>query len=481
MYTLLFLILLAVPIYAVNLQVPFFLDHHKLQEQQNTLKLKTIYHHASANGPIPKLFRKLDVDQELLSVNQQHKHIYDLKSKLSMMDRPSAADRDDLLLEINNSRDKLVRWNTLTSEQQYRAMHLESTIGVVPDVTHRPSVISLAMMTYNAYLDIDLNNTEWYDLGAAWHLNKSFGWETDGIRGHIFASEDDSLIVVSIKGTSAGLWTGGPTGEKDKINDNMLFSCCCARISRAWTPVCNCYQGNEYRCESKCLEKNISQTDLYYDNALAIFNQVYNQYPNSTIWLTGHSLGGAVASLVGITFGVPTVTFEVPGDRLAAARLHLPHPPGARSPIWHFGHTADPIFVGVCTGPVSSCWYGGYAMETRCHTGKVCVWDTVKDKGWRVDIRSHRVRDVIDGILLKPDEFPMPVCEEEKECDDCGLWQYFDERDPPFISSSTEGPTTTSKDVTTTSEESTTTSENASTTTSEHATTTTTASYRFSF
>lgn len=119
-------------------------------------------------------------------------------------------------------------------------------------------------------------------------------------------------------------------------------------------------------------------------------------------------------------------------------------------------------------------------METRCHTGKVCVWDTVRDKGWRVDIRSHRVRDVIDGILLKPEEFPMPICEEEKDCDDCGLWEYFDERDPPFISSSTEGPTTTSKDVTTTSDESTTTSENVSTTTSEHATTTT-ASYRFSF
>jgi hypothetical protein len=26
------------------------------------------------------------------------------------------------------------------------------------------------------------------------------------------------LVVVSIKGTSAGLFTGGPTGEKDKIN-----------------------------------------------------------------------------------------------------------------------------------------------------------------------------------------------------------------------------------------------------------------------
>ena len=48
----------------------------------------------------------------------------------------------------------------------------------------------------------------------------------------------------------------------------MLFSCCCARISRAWTPVCDCFQGNEYRCESHCLEKGIAKSELYYDHAL---------------------------------------------------------------------------------------------------------------------------------------------------------------------------------------------------------------------
>lgn len=81
-----------------------------------------------------------------------------------------------------------------------------------------------------------------------------------------------------------------------------------------------------------------------------IYMSVNDKYPNATIWLTGHSLGGAIASLVGQTFGVPTVTFESPGDRLASRRLHMPQPPGASDlPIWHFGHTADPLFIGVCT------------------------------------------------------------------------------------------------------------------------------------
>jgi len=49
-------------------------------------------------------------------------------------------------------------------------------------------------------------------------------------------------------------------------------------------------------------------------------------YPDSTIWVIGHSLGGALAALVGATFGAPVVTFESPGERMAARRLHLPTP-----------------------------------------------------------------------------------------------------------------------------------------------------------
>jgi len=55
--------------------------------------------------------------------------------------------------------------------------------------------------------------------------------------------------------------------------------------------------------------------------------------PNSNIWMVGHSLGGALASLVGVTFGLPTVTFESPGERLAATRLHLPSPVSVSPPF----------------------------------------------------------------------------------------------------------------------------------------------------
>ena len=57
-----------------------------------------------------------------------------------------------------------------------------------------------------------------------------------------------------------------------------------------------------------------------------LYNNVSYMYPQANIWLTGHSLGGGLAALVGATFGAPVVAFEAPAERLASRRLHLPHP-----------------------------------------------------------------------------------------------------------------------------------------------------------
>lgn len=157
-------------------------------------------------------------------------------------------------------------------------------------------------------------------------------------------------------------------------------------------------------------------------------------YPSANIWLVGHSLGGSLASLLGATFGLPAIAFEAPGERLAAQRLHLPLPPPVSSPnstspssptapllstiprrripssaplpVTHIYHTADPIPQGTCTGPLSPCAQGGYALETRCHLGKSIVYDTVGVLGWRVDIRKHVIREVVEKVLGWEDGWP---------------------------------------------------------------------------
>lgn len=109
--------------------------------------------------------------------------------------------------------------------------------------------------------------------------------------------------------------------------------------------------------------------------------------------------------MIGLAFGSPVVTFEAPGDRLPSRRLHLPQPPGVPSEktgITHVYHTADPIPQGICTGSLSGCYAAGFALESKCHTGMTILYDTVTVKGWSVDVRTHRIGEIINKILVDP-------------------------------------------------------------------------------
>lgn len=275
-----------------------------------------------------------------------------------------------------------------------------------PDVSDRSTLLALAKMTAQAYE----NSTETWEGYGGFNLSESFGWIEDGIRGHLFTTEDNSTVVVALKGTSAQfLPGGGDTAKRDKANDNLFFSCCCARVSWTWTPVCDCYKGSGTNCGQTCLERALVEKSFYYPAATDLYNNVSYLYPDSQIWITGHSLGGALSSLIGMTFGVPTVTFEAPGERMAAMRLHLPMPPAkdpkdspvSALPITHVYHNADPLAIGSCTGPLSPCGQFGYAMESKCHAGKSIVYDTVGQLGWSSSLLSHRIVTLTDDILTE--------------------------------------------------------------------------------
>ncbi|KAJ7471489.1 alpha/beta-hydrolase [Mycena galericulata] len=298
-----------------------------------------------------------------------------------------------------------------------------------PDVEDRVSLLELAKMSNNAY--VDLNDTAWYELGANWTVSYPFGWEpdADGFRGHVFATPDNGTVVLALKGTSSGfLGGGGPTAKKDKLNDNLLFSCCCARVDWTWTTVCGCYKGG-WKCNADCVEKSLIDDSLFYPIGTNLYNNLTYMYPSSDIWIIGHSLGGALASLLGATFGTPVVAFEAPGDKMAAGRLHLPSPPSTQH-ITHVYHTADPIAMGTCNGVLSSCALAGYAMESRCHLGKSIVYDTVSNLSWNVDVRTHGIVNVIEKVLSDP--WPpaveagreVPEALYEEDCVECFSWDY---------------------------------------------------------
>ena len=206
-----------------------------------------------------------------------------------------------------------------------------------------------------------------------------------------------------------------------------------------------------YTCNQTCVVKALREENRYYKASIELYGNVTELYPDSQVWLAGHSLGGSTSSLLGLTFGLPVTTFEAPGEALAAARLGLPAPPGshpsapqtrAYTGAVHFGHTADPIFMGTCNAATSGCTLGGYAMQTECHTGSVCRYDTVEDKQWRVGIGYHRIRSVVEDVLEVYDE--VPACVPDEECIDCFNWKYFESNGSETTSSSSSSSSSTS-------------------------------------
>ncbi len=318
-----------------------------------------------------------------------------------------------------------------------------------PNTTDKETIVSLARAAADAYVRTR-DDLEWEDVRNGLNLSQSFGWQADGLRGHIFADKDNTTILLGLKGTSPAVFDGEGTTQKDKVNDNLFFSCCCAQGGQYfWRQVCDCYS-TTYTCNQTCLVKALKKENRYYRAAIELYTNVTELYPDSNVWLTGHSLGGSVSSLLGMTFGIPTVTFEAPGEALAASRLGLPAPPGSdpsrpatrrHTGTYHIGHTADPIFMGTCNGATAACTLGGYAMESQCHTGFQCVYDTVSDKGWRVGIGYHKIHNVIDNVLRQYDT--VPKCATDDECVDCFNWKYFESNGSDSTTSSSSTRTTT--------------------------------------
>ena len=86
-------------------------------------------------------------------------------------------------------------------------------------------------------------------------------------------------------------------------------------------------------------------------------------------------------------------------DMLYAQRIGLlpenENPNEQPRPIWNFGVSTDPIYMGRCNGITSSCYMTGYAMESVCHTGYECTWT-------RKDVRMSELIELIGFWQYNP-------------------------------------------------------------------------------
>ncbi|KAI8939132.1 hypothetical protein NX059_004966 [Plenodomus lindquistii] len=296
-----------------------------------------------------------------------------------------------------------------------------------PDVEDKETIINFANMSENAY-KTGTEDAGWMDVDENYNTSLPFGWDDSGIRGHVFSDDTNSTIILAVKGTTVAMFEGNGTSAHDKENDNLFGSCCCGQGGTyLWRRVCDCQTGT-YSCDDQCVRNEMRKPSRYYQATVELYEEVMKLYPNANVITTGHSLGGVLASLIGLQHGVPAITFEAYPQALAAKRLGLPAA-GDVAPLrkntggFHFGHTADPVYMGTCNGASSFCSIGGYAFETLCHTGRRCAYDVVKDWGWRQSTSTHSLRYAIDNVYQKYEEAAKCV-DEDVGCVDCILWKY---------------------------------------------------------
>ncbi|KAF9371441.1 putative lipase atg15 [Podila verticillata] len=415
-------------------QLPFY-QHHKHQAslaspqpqgsfvpQKHTLQLQHIFAHGAPGAKTAKVFRRLKVDDETRAQMAQ----------VNLLNKDSSSPGSSFEHTLS---DALFPYPSSSSPKSQNAAPRQQR---VPDAQQHATVVAMIRMALDCY--VDPKRQGWVDIGEEWDVETEIGWLEAGLRGYIFSSEDEKTVVIGIKGTSLKLFGtgGGPTGNNDKLNDNKMFSCCCGKVDRTWWGVCGCYMGGS-QCNQQCLvddaKRDRDESESYYGIGLKVVDAARELYPDADIFLTGHSLGGSVASLLGVTNDLPVFTFQSPGDMLYGKRVGIVEQQLTQDdlngmPIWQFGHTADPIYMGTCNGATSTCYTAGYAMEAKCHLGKTCTYDTMKELGWHQNIQGHTIFTFINVVenwanMTEGKNLPeVPECTAQADCEDCTKWEF---------------------------------------------------------
>ena len=293
------------------------------------------------------------------------------------------------------------------------------------DLTSYSNIYNLAEMSHNAY--IYENDTQWDKIP---YKDIDIPDFQDTIKGYIFSDDGDKNVIISIKGTSL-YWTSRQSSrgfdllssKNDKFNDNLFLSCCYYKQSSIFDGLCNDNNKESHVCSKECY-KNSTLFELNYLNiAKQIIENLKRDkiidFEKSNIIFTGHSLGGVIATYLGVIYNRPVITFESPGEKYYFDLINLDYS-NAKN-IYHYGHNADIIFTGKCNGINSYCYIGGYIIRTKCHIGKTCMYDAVNKLKLSESLWNHRLRIIIDKIIPHWLNDP-PICEEQTNCIDCEDW-----------------------------------------------------------
>jgi lipase ATG15 len=86
-----------------------------------------------------------------------------------------------------------------------------------PNVSDKNTLLTFAKMASNAYVEDHLGG-EWKDVKGGFNYTDDFGWQADGLRGHIFADQTNKTLVIGLKGTSVPFFDDADTTAADLVS-----------------------------------------------------------------------------------------------------------------------------------------------------------------------------------------------------------------------------------------------------------------------
>ena len=306
------------------------------------------------------------------------------------------------------------------------------------DTIDYQSVEEMAKMSHNVYYDF--TSSHWFNTTLDIVIDVSIDNST--VKSYLFTNNENDTAVVVFKGTSlywdsttnAKLTTNAngdftiksPKSSNDRFNDNLFFSCCFYKQSTLF-PNCNTCQEEVTRvtkntdtCCKRCYQDIVQDPMNYINTIHKIIGvvQTYVDLDNADVYFTGHSLGGMLASVASLMYNKVAFTFEVPGDLNYISLTNNWNRVGHK--VYHFGHNADPLFIGKCG---MTCSILGYNVNTKCHSGYTCSYDSKTKLGYTESILNHRIEYIIKHIIPNW-QGDMPQCIQDTECTDCETWEY---------------------------------------------------------
>lgn len=299
------------------------------------------------------------------------------------------------------------------------------------NITSFTNIKNLALLSSNAYYDP--NDTDWkHPPNDTQNTDYPTDLSNSTVVAYLFSDHTLTNHVISIKGTTTkfDLQNDGDTVQNDKFNDNLYFSCCFYKQSKLFDDYisqsnCSISPTTKKVCSAECYKESLKYHENYkltIDNILNTLHKTIH-VNSSNIIVTGHSLGGVLATFLGLAINKPVVTFESPGELyyLLNSNMFDKKTLSKRTNIYHFGHTADTVFTGKCKGIFSTCFWGGYVIRTTCHVGHTCSYDSVSKLGVRESVLTHRLNWVIKNVIPHW-EYDFPNCTLDTTCTDCDHW-----------------------------------------------------------